>query len=298
MMKLTTYLLLFLCTPIMYFFNIKEESNISIEHSSVKKLEDRIYQYGKPCVRKDNNLDSLDSSYYCFEYNFRDYYDKPITWRWSAKRQLLDSLSNNYGLPLNFFEPYRATRAMIARRKRIQEKGLFYISEGYLVPDYNAIVKTHAPVTKPLYELAKISVKDSNSLEEKIEILLRFCQDMKYRVPPAEYKDKIVEGLLPPSMSLGLGWGDVDTKAMIFASALYHEPDIKMIIFTMQNSVLVAIGGIHKPYQEYIEYKGEIYTICNTTGPARLNIGDRGRNFTTPQIITSIVTQTASNETN
>lgn len=234
-------------------------------------------------------LDSLtNDSTYCFQYEFRDPKGNPTIWRWSYDRYLVDSMSKAYGLPSNYFKPYKATSSVRKKRLRIRKRALFTKVDKYVVPDYNAIIKYHRKFTKPLYDLVNLTLGDSASKEDKLELILKFCQDLPYRIPPTEYKNKIVEGLFPPSLSLKLGYGDCDTKAMIFASALSHSSDYDMLVLTVPNHVLMAIKGIPKPYQESIEYQGEKYILCQPVGPARLRFGDKGSNYRPSERITAI----------
>ncbi len=234
-------------------------------------------------------LDSLagDSSY-CFQYGFRDHKAKPTIWQWSYNRYLVDSMSNAYGLPKNYFKPYKATASERKKRLRIQKQALFTKIDMYVVPDYNAIVEHHRSFTKPIYDLINLTLGDSATKEDRLEMMLKFCQDLPYRIPPTEYNNKIIEGLLPPSLSLKLGYGDCDTKAMIFASTLSHSTDYDMLVLTVPNHVLMAVKGIPKPYQEFIEYQGEKYILCQPVGPARLNFGNKGSNYRPSERITPI----------
>jgi hypothetical protein len=124
--------------------------------------------------------------------------------------------------------------------------------------------------------------------EARIELLMKFCQDIPYKIPPAETKEKAIEGLLPPSWSLTVGYGDCDTKAMLFVSTLSHNPEYDIILLGLPSHMLVAIKGIPKPYQDVYEYQGERYILCQPVGPARLNFGDKGSLYRPVKRVTEI----------
>ncbi len=234
-------------------------------------------------------LDSLrNDSTYCYQYVFRDHKNNLLIWRWDYDRYEVDSASEAFGLPKNYFQPYRPTSSVLKKREQIREKALFKKVDRIILPDYNAIVEHHRQFTKPLHDLIELALGDSATKEDKLEIILKFCQDLPYQIPPPEYQGKIIEGIFPPALSLKVGYGDCDTKAMLFASTLSHDPHYEMLLLTVPNHVLMAVKGIPKPYQHFIEHQGEKYILCQPVGPARLAFGNRGSNFRPVENITEI----------
>ncbi len=249
---------------------------ISNTPAGVQGVTQEVVQMGisKPSVVLDTA-----SNNYCFVYPFREPSGGPVVWRWNYSRQTMDSMSRAFGLPQDYFQPYRKSAEVIAARRKVRENALFTVVNQYIVPDYNGIVREHRKFTKPLHDMLTLMLPQDASKEDKLEIVLKFCQDLPYRMIGSEYGDKIIEGIYPPALSLRLGYGDCDTKAMLFASILSHDPYYDMVLIIVPNHMLMAVKGMPKPYQEFIEYKGEPYILCQPVGPARLRFGDKGSNY-------------------
>jgi len=229
--------------------------------------------YAKQKVTADENA-------YLFEYVFMDHKNRIVTWRWGVYRAYIDRLNADFGLPGDFFEPYPNTEAERNKRAEIMDLACFRVRNNYVVPDYEAIMLKNKFVTTAMHELMNRTLGPEASNTERFELMMKFCQDLPYDVPDKYYDSKITCGIYPPSLSLLKGQGDCDTKAMILASTFSNsqQPN-KIAIISIPKHLFLGIRGVPKPYQKFITHQGEKYILCQPVGPARLNLGDPGPNY-------------------
>jgi hypothetical protein len=214
-------------------------------------------------------------SEYQYTYNFRDQQGNPATWKWSYDKQKIDELGSQFGVPLDFYEPYIVTDEVLAEREKIMKESLFHEEGDYILPHYPAIVNSHKDFGKKIYDLAEAHLGEKAAFHSRIELIMRFCQDITYKIPPQKWNNKIISGLFPPSISLKEGWGDCDTKAMILSSILANNPNYEIIAVTVPGHLFLAVKGVPQAYQNTVSYKGEEYIICEPVGPARLELGKK-----------------------
>lgn len=219
---------------------------------------------------------------YVFTYNFRDHQGNATSWTWKYDKNIVDKLASSYGVPLDFYEPYVVTNEVLAERERIMKEALFYEDDDYLLPHYPSIVAAHKDFCKRIYDLAEAHLQEKASFQSRVELILRFCQDITYSVPPSEWNGKIIAGLFPPSILLKAGWGDCDSKAMLFCSILANNPIYEIVGVHVPGHLYLAIKGVPQAYQATITYKGEEYIVCEPVGPARLELGKKSQYYAAP----------------
>jgi hypothetical protein len=213
---------------------------------------------------------------YLFKYVFKNHKEELVTWEWQFKKSFMDELSNQFGIPENIYHMNPGTPQEVTRKKLAIREGLFVEMEGKIEPNYKAVTDIHNIVTAPLYELAKQTANDmGGNRSDQVELLLKFCQDMPIKDIPDKYKGRVIQGLFPPSLSLVSGYGDCDSKAMIFASTLSNDELIKMVVIYLPNHVLIGVRANARPNQASIKFKGEDYIVCQPSGPDRFNVGMR-----------------------
>ena len=86
----------------------------------------------------------------------------------------------------------------------------------------------------------------------------------------------MIAGVLPPPRMLVERWGDCDSKAVLFASVLAHDPSMRLVFLLVPNHILLAVEGIPRPYQNAVEVKGRTYILAEPVGPGRVDLGDTG----------------------
>jgi len=221
-----------------------------------------------------HRVDNMDSVYR-FTFSFADHHNRPTVWSWTYPKYSIDSLTFYYGVSPKLFEATVWTEEQYKLQMKALEKGLFMDDGDYIVPDLMAIVEEHHFITEPIYKLAELHLGDEKNFFSLLDLVLKFCQDMEYRVPPQEEGGKFIGGVYPPSMSLVKGYGDCDSKGVLFASILAHNPDYKVLGLRITGHLFMAVKGVPRPYFKTVMYHGAEYIVCEPVGPARLPIGTK-----------------------
>lgn len=211
---------------------------------------------------------------YLFEYTFKDQNEAPWTWSWSYHKAITDLEAGQFGVPPYIYDPYRPTEQELARRREAIRNGLFRQNGDYVEPDYNAMAGHYMDFAEPLHTL--LEQTSGGRRQDKIETLLKFIQDIPYGIPPDRLPDRVIAGVLPPPQMLLERWGDCDSKAVLFASILAHDPSMRAVFLLVPNHILLAVEGIPRPYQNAIEVRGRTYILAEPVGPGRVDLGDTG----------------------
>lgn len=284
--------LVFILAFLSEYFNEYVEDSTSTDYDNIlEDAEDVTDEYADDSELDNEDLDYQASYFktsarnyqqhkrkgdeYQFEYVYRDLSNRPSGWRWTYDKEIIDDLNNRFGLPEGFFEKSFNSDAEI---RRIAREGFFKMEDRIVKPDYSALVKAYMPTMKPMYDILIQKLGKNATAEQMIMELARFCQDVPYKLPPELYKGKETNGLFPPYLALLKGWADCDTKCMIYASILGRDPRFKIVFITGPGHLLLGIRGVPKPYQDYVNFRGEKYILCEPVGPARLNFGEGTEN--------------------
>ncbi|WP_299457416.1 hypothetical protein [uncultured Microscilla sp.] len=235
-------------------------------------------------LTKERNHQKVDieSDNYVFDYVYRDVANRGTKMKWGNRKLSIDNINNRFGLPHDFFKRSFSSEDEI---REIAERGYFKVQNNTASPDYNRMIHISRNITRPIYEMIMKKVGQDASYQKPIDELLKFCQDIPYKIPADLYNNKQTGGIFPPSLALTKGYADCDTKAVLFASVLLHNPRYKIVFVTIPGHLFLAIKGVPKPYQKYVTYRGEKYILCEPTGPARLAFGKDGfSNYTINKI--------------
>lgn len=216
----------------------------------------------------------VEGDAYVYRYAFRDHENKPVVWEWKYNKAKADAMAAKFGVPPSMYQPYTVRDDVIAKRKQQMKDGMFMQDGNYVIPDYSAMANYYLAYTKPLYgHLEAATEADDLSKRDRIELLMRFCQDIPYNYPPNSMGDKVISGLFPPPTLLLKKWGDCDSKAMLFASTLSHDSSYTIVAVNVPGHTFLAIKGIPQAYDSVISYRGDRYIACEPVGPARTPFG-------------------------
>ncbi len=216
---------------------------------------------------------SQAGNFYQYNLTFKDHLNRWQTWQWQFEKAMADRLAAQFGIPNSMFQPYYATEQVISQRQRILKQGLFRSHQNKLVVDQNAYVSYYGGFTAPLYEMLNVAAGAGASRVDKIQLLLKLVQDIPYGVPPSSVGSKYISGIINPPDLLRYGWGDCDSKALLFASILKHFPQQNMIAVHTPGHYLTAVESVPRPYQDFITYQGKRYVFCESAGPGRFPLG-------------------------
>jgi hypothetical protein len=217
---------------------------------------------------------------FVIHYTFKDQFEKlrEFTITMPVKKTVNDIA--RFGVPRDLYKPYFLKKSVLKRRNKIISKGLFKQTNDVLKPDYIAIAQYYKSYTQSIAgSFIQILVKEKkDSPKNRIEMAMKFVQDIPYGVPEISDTTWETGGLFTPPEVLIRMYGDCDSKAVLFASLignLFDEAEM-LFLFTSNKHALTAIKGIPEKGQSYVQVGTDKYIITDVSGPKRLAFGDEG----------------------
>lgn len=210
---------------------------------------------------------------YQISFKFKGHKKRDWHWKWAYPEEQTDRAILKFGIPKSLFEPYYPVDSVIRKRNQQMSDGMFFQDGRYLRPDMNKMIQYYKPFLEPVATLTQNAQEEENTWRDMIEMLMKFCQDIPYGVPPKYFNDKYIGGLFPPPQVFANGFGDCDSKAVIFCSAASYFRNTEMVLLFETGHVLPAVKGIPKPYDTFYTYKNEKYIMADTAGPGRNGLG-------------------------
>ncbi|GAB4314058.1 MAG: hypothetical protein Kow00127_05190 [Bacteroidales bacterium] len=186
-----------------------------------------------------------------------------------------------FGIPDSLFEPYVVSEREMKRRDRIIEQGLFRRDGKFIIPDRQAILNVYGeswckPVARALSSLA-----DSLGITGREQLILlaaRFVQNIPYGTVESYKKGIHTGGFAPPPLLLSNGYGDCDSKAVLFAGIIrYLLPGEEVWYLNLPNHTLCAIKGNPEKGDRWLRINGEIFLPLEVSGPGNANPGETGQ---------------------
>lgn len=225
--------------------------------------------------------DTLNGKYN-ISYTFKDQKEILRTFKFSFDMNSTLKDIARFGVPTSFFSNISVT-TMTKERKKAIKKGLYIQSGNLLKPDRSAIVSFYRPYCSSIAGgiIYTLMNEGTDNRINRIEMAMKFVQDIPYGVPEIADTTWEVYGIYTPPEVLIRMYGDCDSKAILFACILTYLIDAKDILFLFQghNHALVAIKGTPNLKQKYIEINKIKYILADVTGPSRLAWGDDGNKF-------------------
>jgi len=255
--------------------------------SQVPKSVDYIKKYMKN--EWTSQKYTTKNGYYNYTYKFRDLNNKTYVWDWKASKVQSDKMINAYGIPSSFTKPYVPTPEVIEKRKNQLYKGYFKEENRILGPDHARIIDESRSLVSEIADLVLDQVdQEKLSDRETIELIMSFCQDIPYGIPPDKMKGKGTGGMFPPPLTFNKAWSDCDSKAMLFGSIYLSLPNTKMVLISSPGHMSVGIKGVPSPYDQKVDYKGEKYIFSEPVGSAKYPLGKAASPYIIVQDITPI----------
>jgi len=220
---------------------------------------------------------------YRISYTFKDQKQtlRTFEFTYNIKKTLKDIA--RYGVPVSFFENVPVDAKKAKERSMAIKKGFFKQTDKYLKPDRNAIVSFYRPYCRAIAGgiINTLLREGTDSRNNRIEMAMKFVQDIPYGVPQIKDSTWEVYGIYPPPETMIRMYGDCDSKAILFVSILTYliKDDDILFLFQGHDHALVAIKRTPVSTQKYIEVDKVKYIICDVTGPERLSLGDDGNKF-------------------
>ena len=223
---------------------------------------------------------------YKVEYNFKNHKGELQGLTIPFNKKATDNDIVKFGIPEWMFDSYVVTSKVKNERAQILQDGLYKKNGSMLERDYNAIINYYRGSLKKIsdYLIDYLKKRGMDTRRDRIEIAMKFTQDIPYGVP-SEYKTKKSkyggyqhdDGVYAPIEVLIKGYGDCDSKTFLFVCILSHMINPNDIIFVKGDQhLLSAVKNTTKiAGGQYFNHRGKKYYICETAGPGRPMFGKK-----------------------
>ena len=226
-------------------------------------------------------------------YSFKDQFGNLQDFYFRLPEKKTDEDISKFGIPTWIFDAYRVNDKNLKYRKQIMDEGLFRLNGNIVEVDKADFINYYSntyckPIAEQIVEALAIYGKDNR--RERIEMAMRFVQDIPYGVPEFANETTHFGGVNPPPKLLIDMLGDCDSKALLFTGILVHLINSDEIIYLNQKQhLLTAIKGKPKRGQTYVRYKRNKYLIAETAGPGERKLGQKGKYYTSKVNIEPLV---------
>ncbi len=224
-----------------------------------------------------------DEIFFTIHYTFKDHYDHLQNYTLTLPVDFTNSEIAVFGIPKWLFDPFPDNEENRTIRKKELESGLFEIRDDMIEVDKSAVVERYAETfCKPVAQLIVRSLEEYNrdTRRDRIEMAMRFVQDIPYGIPEYADRERHYGGVSTPPGILINGYGDCDSKAILFAGILIYLVPADDFIFLIQpDHLLAAVKETHDDKDTYIEFDRETYLLAETAGPGKRMLGEKGNYY-------------------
>ncbi|MCB0821943.1 MAG: hypothetical protein KDC09_04555 [Bacteroidales bacterium] len=226
---------------------------------------------------------SVIEDHYRVQYTFRDPFNNLQNYSLNIPVDGANRMISKFGIPMWMFEPYMDTKENLEYRKQVLKDGLFRLSENTIEVDKSAVVEYYSEsVCLPIARMIVRSLGEYglDTPRNRVEFAMRFVQDIPYGIPTYEDESRHYGGVSPPPKLLIEGFGDCDSKVLLFAGIIaYLIPSEDFIFLNQQKHVLSAIKAAPEKGLTFVRFEGEKFLIAETAGPGKRMLGQEGHYF-------------------
>ena len=244
---------------------------------------------------------SSTDTHYIIDYTFKDHRNFEHKFNMSLEKHKTDTMIEKYGLPKSYFKKNRKINPeVIEQRKKIAQESFFIVEAGALKKDKKGLVNYYREMTSPIanFIIEYLDKSNQNSRTNRIEMAMKFVQDIPYGVPKSKKNDGKFGYITPPEILIE-GYGDCDSKTILFVCIMsYLIPTTDIVYVSTPGHIFSAIKDYdmskmiaeetdYVPYtlrkfnkldlDKYIEFDDSIYFVCETAGSARPNYGENNK---------------------
>lgn len=222
--------------------------------------------------------------YFLVNYSFRDHHYQPRQVVLNMPVEQTQHMVSRFGIPKEMLQPYMATEEVIRLREQIMREGMFAAGSRVITADLSAVTSYYRPYCEQIaiQLLQQLAIEGTDSRRNRIELAMKFVQDIPYGVPNLDESERYFGGLLTPPEVMLYRYGDCDSKSVLFAGILSFMIDPDDIVFLRcPDHVLTGISGQPEKGQFYVIglEDGKKYILAETAGPGRVGWGNPGTNF-------------------
>jgi hypothetical protein len=208
------------------------------------------------------------------EITFKDHFGVLRSWRLHYPFDEVVELGVEFGIPRSIFRPYYSHEE--ETRNNVIHSGLFRKHHGVIRPDKSSLVGQSAElICRPIAQsiVATLSSLHRDTQLNRIRMAMKFVQDIPYGVPNFDDQDWCFGGVIPPPLIMMLGYGDCDSKSILYAGILSYLIDYRRIIFLNTHAHVLTAVRCEGVIGTHIDYRGSKYYLTETAGPGRSDIG-------------------------
>jgi len=222
-------------------------------------------------------------NHYAISYTFKDHFNNFQTYDIFIPVDETQRMINKFGIPLWMFEPYADNEQNHQYREKEMAGGLFLLNSNVIEVDKSAILSYYSETfARPIAKMIVSSLDDYgvDNRRNRIEFAMRFIQDIPYGTPINNDGERHFGGVYIPPQLLIKGYGDCDSKVLLFVGILTYLIPAEDIVFLNQTEhVLSAV--IEEPDKglTFVKYNGSEYLIAETSGPGKRQLGQKGSYF-------------------
>jgi hypothetical protein len=153
----------------------------------------------------------------------------------------------------------------------IQRAG-FLLRGDALIPDLARLHRLNVPRVRGLAQQLR-ALAQANAARDRgaAELMLSFVQELPYRVPPAERGGLFTGELLTPLEVLAEGWGDCDSKSLLFATLVSGATRLAVILLRGSSHMLAGFAagtgleGEPRGEEQAVTFGGRSCLLCEVS---------------------------------
>ena len=193
-------------------------------------------------------------------------------------RKRVKEVMESFGVPESWFTVRARTKAELKRKKseliaKFAARG-FTLGPAGCRPDHSWIIdKSTDDLTDLARRLSTITLRKGYATQRQhLAILASFAQAMEFRAPEPVRLNEAGErvktgGVTMPLETLYNGYGDCDTKSLLFASILANFPNQRAIFVMGNGHLFVGIRAIPRLNDHYMDIRGIKYVLLEMSTP-------------------------------
>jgi hypothetical protein len=150
-------------------------------------------------------------------------------------------------------------REISVRRQRLLSRGFVLLAENRVAVDVATLWKWNGPRMVCHRERLASCIPRREPFDRAA---LAFVQQMRYQVPPAQVGNRYTGQLLPPLDALQAGYGDCDTKALLYAALVDDGLGPEVILFRGNNHMVAGIEDTGRWHGVTVDAFGKQFSVC------------------------------------
>jgi len=172
---------------------------------------------------------------------------------------------------------YADEKDLARQQKELKVKaakhGIKMLEEGNrFTIDYNWVINQNESTITEIAKRIRSTARRNGyrSKRELIGAFASFVQSLKYRVPRdhrINSKNEIIltAGAMMPLETLSMGWGDCDSKSMLFAALVQSIGLVDVCFIVMDEHLFAAVQLRHNQDDQFIKHKGKDWVLIELT---------------------------------